>query len=163
MRRLIAITTLVFPLLATAQSSPSVRLPVQPADSVRIVMRDGARFEGRLVAQHGDSVSLHVSAGGIVTDTTVATAELRLVEVSVRRRAAIKGFAIGLLSGAAAGGIAAAASTSSCTGDMCGLAILAVPAFAAIGGVVGLITGGLHTTERWEMVWQPRTVVGSGT
>ncbi len=159
MRRLIAITAFMCPLLAAAQSSPSVRVPVQPDDSVRIVMRGGARLEGRLLTQHSDSLTLHVSAGGTVTDTTVATAELQLVEVSVRRRAAIKGFAIGLLTGAAAGGIAAASSASSCTGDVCGLAFLAVPFYAAIGGGVGLIIGGLHTTERWEVVWQPRTAM----
>jgi branched-subunit amino acid ABC-type transport system permease component len=62
-----------------------------------------------------------------------------------RRRVvdAIGGGIIGALAGGLAGGIYAEFSTQHCTGDMCGLAGLAVIPAAGIGLVVGTIAGAL--------------------
>jgi hypothetical protein len=155
MRRLIALACLTWPLLAAAQAQSPIRLPVDPNDSIRAVMRNGTRLEGRFLRQVGDSVMVRVVSSGGATDTALAAAELSTLEVRVRHHAVFKGFGIGVLTGVAVGGALAGASMNGCTGDMCGMAIIAVPITAALGGLVGLVAGGIHSTDGWELVWRP--------
>lgn len=154
MRGLIAIAAVAWPLLATAQERPAVRIPIRLGDSLRVITLNGTAMEGTLLRQSGDSLTLQVATPGATAERSFASAGVATVEAWRRHRSAIKGLGLGLLAGAAAGGVLAASSQSGCTGDMCGMAIIAVPIMALGGGAVGLVAGGLHTTASWEMMWR---------
>jgi hypothetical protein len=153
MRHLIQIASLAWPVFAAAQAQSPPRIPLTTGDSVRVVMQNGSGFEGRLLHQTGDSVTFRIAHADGVLDTTVATSRMWTLETSVRHHARLKGTGLGFLAGGMAGGIAAGASMHGCTGDMCGMAILAVPIGAVIGGVIGLIGGSVHTSRDWELTW----------
>ena len=157
MIRLIAMVGLAWPLLATAQTRSSTRIPVDAGDSMRVIMHSGLQLLGELVAQTRDSVGLRRATDGRITDTVVALGDISFVESTVDRHtahSALAGLRTGLLAGAAAGVILAAIDKRNCQSD-CGYAVLAIPVLGVAGGLTGLVVGSLRTTERWEVVWRP--------
>ena len=158
MRRFLTFAALIWPLLATAQAPASSRLLLEPGDSIRVILLTGASLQGSLVRQTADSVGIRLGAGRQLADTAVAFAYISAVESRIRHHSAgyaRKGMGIGLLAGARAGGVLAIASMSGCQGEMCGLAIIALPITAVGGAFAGLVGGGLHMTEEWQTVWRP--------
>ena len=148
---------LAWPLLATAQAQSPPRVAVDSGDAVRVLMRWGGQVEGRLVSWSADRLVLRLNDAGVSPDTGVSLADVVEVEARVRRRtagSALKGFGIGALAGAAAGGLIAGASMSNCTGEMCALAVLWVPVVGVAGSVVGLLVGAVRTSETWDVVWR---------
>ena len=64
---------------------------------------------------------------------------------------ALTGLVVGLGVGAILGGVIARTNTS--CNDMCGMNMLAVPAFGLVGGFVGLMAGSSRTTTEWIPIW----------
>jgi hypothetical protein len=151
--------------VAPGQASPSSISP----DSLPI----GARVRG-FTATGGVSIDGFVR--GTSTDTirvgeckacdpgtTIPLSTLRYLQVE-RRRHRIEGGRVavymgiglfaGALAGAAAGGIYAVHETHDpkC-GDLCGLSVLAVPYWGAIGGAAGVVTGGIVGLSHHESYW----------
>ncbi len=161
MRRLIALALLMWPVLAAAQIPASPFTKWVAGDSVRVSLLDGRKLEGSLRRVTRDSVSLRRVAGRQTTDTVMAFSHLSLVESGVRRHtagSAFKGMGLGILAGGAFGAVAAGVSHGGCTGEMCGLAILLIPAGAVAGGVGGLLVGAVRTTNEWEIAWRSEGV-----
>ncbi|MEO7711294.1 MAG: hypothetical protein ABIV10_00060 [Gemmatimonadaceae bacterium] len=161
MRRFIALALLMSPVLAAAQvpASPFTKWIV--GDSVRVSLRDGRKLEGSLQRAMRDSVVLRREAGRLTTDTVMALSHVSLVESGVRRHtagSAFKGMGLGLLAGSLLGALAAGASSQGCTGEMCTLSILLIPAGAAVGGAGGLLVGAIRTTSTWEIVWKSEDI-----
>jgi hypothetical protein len=160
MRRLITIAGLAWPMLATAQISSSPRVLVDSGASVRVLMRNGLQLQGELLRLAADSLALRRSVAGGFADTTVALSQVSTVESRTREHtvvSAMGGLGIGFLTGAFAGIVAASEARKGCTGDSCGMAIMAVPILAGVGGLVGLVVGSLRTSEGWEPVWRSDT------
>ena len=157
MRRLIALALLMCPVLAAAQVPASPVLIWIAGDSIRITLRNGRTLEGSVERGTRDSIALRRGAGSWTTDTVMALSHISTVESRVRRHtagSAFKGIGLGILAGGAFGAVAAAVSYAGCTGEMCGLAVLLVPAGAVVGGVGGLLVGAIRTTSEWEIAWR---------
>jgi hypothetical protein len=160
MRRLITIAGLAWPMLATAQISSSPRVLVDSGASVRVLMRNGLQLQGELLRLAADSLALRRPVIGGAADTVVALSQVSSVESRTRGHSvlsAISGLGIGFFTGAIAGIIVASESRKGCVGDSCGMAAVAVPILAGVGGLVGLVVGSLRTSEGWEPVWRSDT------
>jgi hypothetical protein len=160
MRRLIAFVAFAWPLAVGAQADSTSHIPVQPGDSIRVIMRSGAMLPGVLARQTPGSIALQRDVDGRPADTVVTFVEVASVEARVSRHTVhsmVSGFGTGLLSGAVAGGLLAYTHTLPCSGDGCGFAILAVPMLGIAGGVIGFVAGGFQTTVTWEEVWRAET------
>lgn len=79
--------------------------------------------------------------------THVDTAVDSITPHRSRAKDALAGGIIGAIAGGLAGGIYAQQSTRNCSGDMCGLAGLAIIPAAAIGLVGGVVIGALWPTH----------------
>jgi hypothetical protein len=160
MRRLITIAGLAWPMLATAQISSSPRVLVDSGASVRVLMRNGLQLHGELLRLAADSLALRRDADGKAVDTVVALSQVSAVESRKREHtlgSALAGLGIGTVTGLVAGFIGASQSMKGCRGDSCGMAYLAVPLFAGVGGLAGLVVGSVRTSEGWEPVWRSDT------
>lgn len=156
MRHLIVFAGLAWPLVASAQ--PSLPIPVDSGAPIRVLVRTGASLEGNLGRRSGDSIVLRRTVDRRPTDTTVFLGDVSTVAIKVRRHlagATWKGLGIGVLSGGLVGAALAANSIQHCTGELCGLAVLDIPTVGLVGGMVGLVVGRRHTSERWETIWPP--------
>ena len=157
MRRRIALALLMSPVLAAAQVPASPVLIWIAGDSIRVTLRDGRTLEGSVERGTRDSIALRRVAGGQSTDTMMALSHVSTVESRVTRHtagSAVKGLGLGFVAGGVLGALAAAVSSSDCTGEMCSLAILLIPSGAVVGSVGGLLVGAVRTTSDWKISWR---------
>ncbi|MDQ6633308.1 MAG: hypothetical protein M3Z10_00950 [Gemmatimonadota bacterium] len=161
MRYFITATSLVVQAFAATSYASAQSIPVDSGQPVRVALRVGPLIEGTLVRQTPERLVVRVAAGDTGARTMFLLRDLENVASLTRVHSAgsaFKGLGLGLLGGAIVGGVVAAVAINSCSNkvphdDMCGLYITAVPAAAALGGVVGLIVGSVRTRMEWRPVW----------
>jgi hypothetical protein len=162
MRHLITATSLVAQVLGAAPHAAAQSIPADSGQPVLVVLRAGPRIEGMLVRQTPERLVIRVANGDtlfLVRDVEKVASPTQIHTAGL----AVKGLGFGVLGGAIVGGVVAAVSISSCShkvphDDMCGMGILAVPATAVLGGVVGLIVGSVRTRTEWRPIWSAPTV-----
>jgi hypothetical protein len=114
-----------------------------------------------LVRLTTDSMTVIAPSGG--AELSIPNSAVTRLEVSAGKQSrALRGAGIGLLTGAAVGGLAWKLSSTSCEGDLCdsGFDDVVSSTFGAValvtgavgGAAVGLIVGAARPAERWEPV-----------
>ena len=150
--------------VAEAQDAGTRRwsAPIEPGTLVRARALDGTSTQGWLVRQTADTLVIRRVVGpGARDEVGIATSEVLSVDRLASRRNASEGLVLGV----GAGLFTAAAWLGASCGGACGIAVLAVPAGAVVGGVIGILAGAAHVTESWEPVpstdWVPAAPGGS--
>jgi hypothetical protein len=157
MRYFITVTSLVAQAIAATPNASAQSIPVDSGQPVLVVLRAGPQIEGLLVRQTPERLVIRVAAGDtlfLVRDVEKVASPAQVHTLGL----AAKGLGVGFLGGALLGGVAAAIGINRCEhqtphNDMCGLGIVAVPATAVLGGVVGLIVGSVRTRTEWRPIW----------
>jgi hypothetical protein len=114
-----------------------------------------------LVRSAGDTLTVTSPADGAAL--SIPHSAITRLEISGGKQSrALRGLAIGMAAGTAAGGLFWALSSSSCEGELCGTGfddvfsamagVAAVTLGAVGGGTVGLIVGAARPAERWHPV-----------
>ena len=161
MRYFITVTSLVVQAFAATSYASAQSIPVDSGQPVRIALRAGPLIEGTLVRQTPERLVVRVVAGDTSARAMFLVRDVENVASPTRVHSAgsaFKGLGLGLLGGTIVGGVAAAVAVISCSSkawhdDLCGVYIVAVPAAAVLGGVVGLIVGSVRTRTEWRPVW----------
>lgn len=162
---LMSTALLLAPRLLSAQGTP----PLEPNARIRVSLPDRELYAATaiLLEHHGDSLTIYLVKNR--QTIRVRTSELSMLQVGKGRRTnAAAGAGIGLLLGAAAGGLIAASSADdSCTpaaNDPAGVSCLGQGPHTGAALVGGTITGGLLglllgavigkgvTSDKWESV-----------
>ena len=159
--RTITITLVALLALGATSSAVAQAVPADSGQVVRVAVRAGPTIEGILVRQTPEQLVVRVAAGDTGAHTLIPLREVETVATSTYVRSgstAARGFFFGMFGGAILGGIVAGREYNSCVrsgkGDgMCGMANLAVPALAIVGGFVGLMAGSSQTTAQWSPIW----------
>ncbi len=160
MRTSTGILALALPLLALGPARASAQREASIALGARVrVMMTGRQAEvGRLTSLEADRLDIVTDDGA---ERVLARAQITAIDVSMgRRRHLLAGLGYGVLVGGVGGGIYGAATfdPTPCAficlapDTRAGNAALGAVVFGALGGVVGLAIGGLHTTEHWQRV-----------
>lgn len=158
MRRQLMTTLLATLLLAGSAHAQSGYL--SPGNRVRLTEKapDGRpRVTGEVVGRSGDSVTIRLDQGGVVTP--FALTNLDKLELSMgKHRNTLNGLGYGILIGGGGGaliGLIACAADSNCHGEGYELNTPQFAAFAlgvvgaSAGMVVGSIVGYSHQSEKW--------------
>jgi H+/Cl- antiporter ClcA len=160
--RSLSVVSLMCLVLGATQSVTAQAIPVDSGRPVRVALRAGPLIQGLLVRQTPESLVLQHPTGKPATHSMLLVRDVASVDSLVSRHSAgsvFKGLGLGALTGAVLGAIAAEIEYSRCMNkvphdDMCGMAILDVPALALLGGITGTIVGAVRTTESWVPVWR---------
>ena len=142
---------------------------LQPGDEVRIyVLGVIETFEGVLQAADSDELQLLTGDGA---QMTIARDQIERSEVLGSRTNTLRGAAVGLGLGLAAGIGAQLASSDSCDRDLSGICsdfgntfngwLLVVP--PVLGAGVGALLGSAIKTDRWFPAFLPRASDAGGT
>lgn len=151
--------------LLTAGPLDAQRHPVSPGDRVRVSARSFPRTSGTVLDARADSLVLRARGGDTIH---TAWSDVRTLDVSggsSRVSTALRYGGIGLLAGAAAGGVLGYTTYHEDEDDWCilicsrqdaGLAGAAF--FGIVGGATGVLSGAVFPAQRWRRAETPVAV-----
>jgi hypothetical protein len=159
MRFLVTVTSLIVPVLGATTPATAQLIPADSGQPVRVALRAGPLIEGILVRQTPERFVIRVAAGDTGAQAMFLLRDVESVALPIYVRSAgsaFQGLGLGILGGGIVGGVISAMSQRRCHVDGCELSIVAVPAFALLGGFMGLMAGSSHTTTEWTPIWPLR-------